>query len=143
MFLTPYNRHHEISSFNPFQAMEEMERQFFGESSTGSFKTDIRDDGKEFVLEADLPGFKKEDISVDIEDNYLTITAARHSEYEKKDKKGNYIRCERSYGNFSRSFDLTGIDTEGLSATFADGVLTLKMPKLVETKPAAKKLEIQ
>ena len=122
MFLTPYNRHHEISSFNPFQAMEEMERQFFGESSTGSFKTDIRDDGKEFVLEADLPG---------------------HSEYEKKDKKGNYIRCERSYGNFSRSFDLTGIDTEGLSATFADGVLTLKMPKLVETKPAAKKLEIQ
>lgn len=140
--LVPYNRKNH-SVYNPFQDFDDLERAFFSDRSLGELKTDIKDTGDSYTLEADLPGFKKEDISIDIEDNYLTITAARHSEYEKKDKKGNYIRCERSYGNFSRSFDLTGIDTEGLSATFADGVLTLKMPKLVETKPAAKKLEIQ
>ena len=140
--LVPYNRKNH-SVYNPFQDFDDLERAFFSDRSLGELKTDIKDTGDSYTLEADLPGFKKEDISIDIEDNYLTITAARHSESEKKDKKGNYIRCERSYGNFSRSFDLTGIDTEGLSATFADGVLTLKMPKLVETKPAAKKLEIQ
>ena len=142
MFLTPYNRHHNLDTFNPFQAMEEMERSFFGSNEVGAFKTDIRDTGKEFLLEADLPGFKKGDIDIDVEDSRLTINATRHSEFEEKDKKGNYVRCERSYGKFSRSFDLTGIDTEGISAAFADGVLTLTLPKLVQTKPASRKLEI-
>ena len=142
MYLTPYQRHHGIDRYNPFQAMEEMERRFFGSNELASFKTDIRENGDEYVLEADLPGFKKEDINIDVEDNRMTITASRHSEFEEKDKQGNYIRCERSYGNFSRSFDMTGIDTERLSAGFTDGVLTLHMPKLVETKPTARKLEI-
>ncbi len=142
MSLTPYRRFNGIDAFNPFQAMEELERRFFSDSDTGAFKTDIRDTGNAFVLEADLPGFKKEDISIDVEENRLTISATRHSDYEQKDQKGNYLRCERSFGSFSRSFDTTGIDTEALSASFTDGVLTLTMPKLVETKPNSRKLEI-
>lgn len=143
MFLTPYSRHNSISTFDPFRAMEEMEREFFGDHRTGSFSTDIRDTGNEYVLEADLPGFKKGDINVDIQDGRLTISAERHSEFEEKDKKGNYVRCERSYGKFSRSFDTTGIDTDAIKASFNDGVLTLTMPKLIETGPVARKLEIQ
>lgn len=143
MFLTPYSRHDSITSYNPFRIMDQMEREFFGDSKTGSFSTDIRDNGNEYVLEADLPGFSKGDINIDIQDGRLTINAERHSEFEEKDKKGNYVRCERSYGKFSRSFDTTGIDTDAIKAGFADGVLTLTMPKLVETKPASRKLEIQ
>ena len=143
MFLTPYNRRNSVSVYDPFRAIEDMEREFFGERKTGSFSTDIRDTGNEYVLEADLPGFKKDDINVDISDGRLTITAERHSEFEEKDKKGNYVRCDRSYGSFSRSFDTQGIDTDAISASFTDGVLTLTLPKIIETKPASRKLEIQ
>jgi HSP20 family protein len=142
MFLTPYRRGNDWMS-NPFRAMDEMERSFFGNVSTNSFRTDIRDEGNAFVLEADLPGFDKKDIHVDVEDGYLTIQAERHSDYEKKDKKGDYVCCERSYGSFSRSFDTTGIDTGVLKAAFKDGVLTLTLPKLTEAKPASRRLEIE
>ena len=143
MFLTPYNRHHEISSFNPFQAMEEMERQFFGESSTGSFKTDIRDDGKEFVLEADLPGFKKEDIQLNVENEVLTIHAERHSEHEDEQKRGKYVCYERVSGSVGRSFDISEIDADKITASYKDGVLTLLLPKKEKVVPTAKRLEIQ
>ena len=143
MFLTPYNRHNNLSSYNPFRAFEDMEREFFGDHSNGGFSTDIRDNGKEYILEADLPGFKKDDIKIDLSDDTMTITAERHSEYEQKDKKGDYVRCERSYGSFSRSFNTSGIDTENIQASFTDGVLKLTLPKLVETRPASRRLEIQ
>lgn len=143
MFLTPYSRRNSVNVYDPFRAIEDMEREFFGERRTGSFSTDIRDTGSEYVLEADLPGFKKDDINVDISDGRLTISAERHSEYEQKDKKGNYVRCERSYGRFSRSFDTQGIDTDAISASFNDGVLKLNLPKITEAKPVSRKLEIQ
>ncbi|MBQ7566394.1 MAG: Hsp20/alpha crystallin family protein, partial [Oscillospiraceae bacterium] len=109
--LAPYTkRSHSI--WDPFADFGAMERSFFGGSGLAEFKTDIRDTGDSYTLEADLPGFKKEDIAIDLSDGTLTITAQRHSEYEKKDKKGDYVRCERSYGSYSRSFDTTGIDTE-------------------------------
>jgi HSP20 family protein len=142
MFLTPYRRGNDWLS-NPFRGFDELERNFFGNMPVNSFRTDIRDDGSAYVLEADLPGFDKEDIHVDVEDGYLTIQAQRHSDYEKKDKKGNYVCCERSYGSFSRSFDTTGIDTKALKATFKDGVLTLTMPKLAEPASAGRRLEIE
>ena len=142
MFLTPYNRR-SVTTYDPFRMMDEMEREFFGDHRAGAFSTDIRDTGSEYVLEADLPGFNKGDINVDIQDGRLTITAERHSDYEEKDKKGSYIRCERSYGKFCRSFDTTGIDTDAIKASFADGVLTLTMPKIIEAAPVSRKLEIQ
>lgn len=145
MFLMPYNKRNSVSAYNPFRAMEELERQFFGGNgeAAAAFSTDIHDTGKEYVLEADLPGFKKSDISIDIEDGCMTISAERRSEYEEKDKKGGCIRSERSFGRFARSFDTTGIDVDKIKATFKDGVLTMKLPKLSENRPAPKKLEIE
>ena len=142
MFLTPYRRN-EFSAFNPFKAMDEMERRFFGNDSLAEFKTDIREEDGKVILEADLPGFKKEDIHVDLDDNFMTISAERHSDYEQKDKQGNYIRCERSYGSYSRSFDVTGIDHDQITASFENGVLTLTMPKMTQPQLTSRRLEIQ
>ena len=102
--LVPYARkNHNVSNFNPFHDFDELERAFFSDNALGEFKADIQEDGDNFVLEADLPGFKKEDIHVDVADDRLTVSAERHSNFEDKDKKGNYLRCERSYGSYARS----------------------------------------
>lgn len=143
--LVPYVRRN-LSAFDPFRELEEMERAIFGgdnRRSVPAFSTDIRDNGSEYLLEADLPGVKKEDIKLDLNENVLTITAERHSEYEEKDKKGNYVRCERSYGSYQRSFDTTGIDVDKIDAEFKDGVLKLTLPKIVEQKPEPRRLEIR
>ena len=141
--LVPYTRRNSVSTFNPFHDFDELERAFFSDRSLGEFKTDIRDNGDSFVLEADLPGFNKDDIHVDLSDNSLTITAERHSDFEQKDKKGRYVRCERSYGSYSRSFDTTGIDTANIKAAYTDGVLRLTLPKQQEVLPASRRLEIE
>ena len=146
MFLTPFNRRYDIGAYDPFRVFDDMERTLWGDRSTttlSTFKTDIRENEDGYVLEADLPGFKKEDIQIDLEDGYMTISAKRENKFEEKDKKGNFVRCERSFGSFSRSFDTTGIDVEHMKASFADGVLTLSMPKAPEIAPAARRLEIE
>ena len=144
--LVPYGRKRAVAWYNPFEDLDEMQRRFLninlGESAITDFKTDIRDNGDSYLLEADLPGFKKEDISVDIEGETLTIRAERTDEKEEKDGKGNFVKRERSYGSFSRSFDMTGIRTEDVSAAYENGVLKLTLPKKQETLPTSRKLEI-
>lgn len=149
--LTPYRRNQQQITYNPFREMEEMERAFFGEpfgsffhsGDIAEFKTDITDQGDSFLLEADLPGFAKEDIHLDISGDTLTIHAERHSEYEDKDKKGNYVRCERSYGQYSRTFDVSMIDQDKIAAKLENGVLKLTLPKKPEEKPVSKQLQIE
>jgi HSP20 family protein len=144
--LVPYGRKRAVAWYNPFEDLDEMQRRFLninlGESAITDFKTDIRDNGDSYLLEADLPGFKKEDISVDIEGETLTIRAERTDEKEEKDGKGNFVKRERSYGSFSRSFDMTGIRIEDVSAAYENGVLKLTLPKKQETLPTSRKLEI-
>lgn len=141
--LIPFISNNRVSNYDPFKDMENFEKHFFGTDRISSFKTDIKDNGGEYLLEADLPGFKKEDINVNLENNYLTISAERKVENEEKDKKGRYIRCERSYGSFTRSFDVSDVDTDKITASYEDGVLKLTMPKKEKTLPTAKKLEIK
>lgn len=141
MNLMPYRRHSDL--FNPFRELEEFERSLFAPDCLASFRTDIEDEGDQLTLCADLPGFDKNDIHVDIEGDRLTISAERHSNYEKKDSRGNYLRCERSYGSYCRSFSLKGIDADGIRAAYENGVLRLELPKLKETKPDSRRLEIQ
>ena len=107
MMLVPYSRKNH-SVYNPFQDFDDLEKAFFSDRSLGELKTDIKDLGESYALEADLPGFKKEDIHVDVKDNTLSITAERHSEFEQKEKKNSFLRCERSFGSYSRSFDVSG-----------------------------------
>ena len=108
-----------------------------------SFKTDIRDEGGAYVLEAELPGFQKEDINIQLSDNYLTITAEHRTESEEKDKKGNYIRRERTWGSYSRSFDVSDINTAQIKAGYQNGVLTLNLPKRTETTPSSRTVAIE
>lgn len=149
--LRPYRRNNNQVFYNPFHDMDEFEKHFFGEpfgnffsnNDIAEFKTDITDRGDSFLLEADLPGFEKSDIHLDLNDNTLTINAERHSEHEEKDKKQNYIRCERSYGKYSREFDVSMIDTNNIKAKYDNGVLKLTLPKKNETLPEARRLEIE
>lgn len=138
--LTPYT-HRRNELYNPFRELEELEKSFFSSDGLETMKTDIRDNGSAFILEADLPGFKKEDIHVDLDDQYLTIHAERHSESETK--KDSYLKCERTFGSFSRSFSTEGIDTANIKAAFENGVLTLELPKAAPRMETSRRLEIQ
>ena len=141
--LIPFDRHmRSVSAYDPFRAFDEMERSFFGNGSAlSAFRTDVIDTGDAYKLEAELPGFNKEDIQLDVENDCLTISAERKQNSE--EKKHNVIKRERFYGSYSRSFDVSGIQVDQITAAYKDGVLTLNMPKKQETLPASRKLEIQ
>lgn len=143
--LIPFDRRgSRISAYDPFRMFDEMERSFFGNNShsaLASFRTDVTDTGDAFVLDAELPGFKKEDIKIDIENDCLTISAER--KLDEEDKQKNFIKRERFYGSYSRSFDVSGVNVDGIEAEYSDGVLKLTMPKKVETVPPTRRLEIK
>lgn len=135
--LTPYSTRRSV--YDPFNLFSD----FFGGSSNAvmELRTDITDRGDSFVLEADLPGFKKDDIKIDLENDRLTIKAERRSEHE--DNKNGCIRRERRFGSFERSFDVSGIDTSGIKANYTDGVLTLTLPKRPELVPDNRSIVIE
>ena len=118
--LTRRNNNRHINTYNPFREMEEFEKNFFGvpfgaffdSNELAEFKTDVIDEGNHYLLEADLPGFEKKDINLDVNGDVLTVKAERHSKLEEKDKKDKIIRVERSYGSYSRQFDVSGVDTD-------------------------------
>lgn len=121
---------------SPFRALDALERSFFadsfggffGTSSLPAFRTDITDKGDHYLVQTDLPGFDKKDIHLELKDDVLTLRAERHGQTEDKDSRP--IRTERSYGSYSRSFDVTGVDVEGIRARYENGVLALTLPKL-------------
>ena len=141
--LIPFDRrNHSVSAFDPFRAFDDMERSFFRDvPSVASFRTDVTDTGDAYKLEAELPGFSKDDIKIDIENDCLTISAER--KFDDESKKKNFVKRERFYGSYSRSFDVTGIDTDKIEAAYNDGVLTLNMPKKKAEVPASRRLEIK
>ena len=141
--LIPFDRHsRSMAGFDPFRMLNEMDRRFFtGVPSVSVFNTDVIDTGDAFKLECDLPGFKKEDIKIDIENDCLTISAERSS--DDKDEKDNYVKRERFYGSFTRSFDVSGINVDNIEAGYSDGVLTVTLPKKAAEVPASRRLEIK
>ena len=112
------------------------------ENGPAAFRTDIRDAGDHFLLECELPGFRKEDIHLELKDGILTIAAQHDESEEERSRKGRYIRRERQYGVFSRSFDVSGIDENGISAAYRDGILELTLPKARPVVPEAKHIAI-
>ena len=141
--LTPFVRRHSAAPYDPFAEMDRFAEEFFGKNENNEFRTDVKDTGAAYELEADLPGFKKEDIHLDLDGDCLTISAERHAESEEKDKEGRVLRQERSFGSFSRSFDITGVKSEEITASYTDGVLKLTLPKKEETVPTSRRLEIR
>ena len=137
--MTPFGKR----DYDLFDMFDDFDRSFFAPVSDNKrIRTDIRDEGDKLILEAELPGFAKEDINIDITDNMLTLSAEHSTQSEEKDKEGKYIRRERSYGSYKRSFDLTGIDPEGITAEYKSGILTLDLPKHQQEQPKTRRLEI-
>lgn len=126
-----------------FHYLDNFEKNFFsGLTNTSQFRTDILDKGDRYLLQAELPGFEKDDIKIDLNNDLLTISAEHNESEEQTDK--NFIRRERRYGSFSRSFDISNIKAEEISAEYKNGILNLTLPKKQENPaPSNRRIEIQ
>ena len=124
---------------------DDFERSFFPaeQRRLPAFRTDIKDEGDHYLLEAELPGFQKEDIDLDLQDGVLTISAKHEESSEDKDQNGRYVCRERRFGTFQRSFDVSGIQEDQIGASYDNGVLKLTLPKLGEPEPQSRKIAIQ
>lgn len=107
----------------------------YGKHAQNMMKTDIREKDDSYELDVDLPGFKKDEIKVQLKDGYLTLSAAKGLDKDEQDQKGNYIRRERYAGTMSRSFYVgEDVTQEDIHAKYEDGILKLSVPKKVPKK---------
>ena len=146
-----------VTRWDPFRELDELQNRFstmFGRAPVkkeGDKRealtvaewaplVDIVEDDKQYTIKAELPGVKKEDIKVGVQDDVLTISGHRHYEKEEKDKK--FHRVERAYGSFARSFPIPeDSDGQKVSAEFKDGILKVQLPKTAQVKP--KQIEVK
>jgi HSP20 family protein len=144
-----------INRYDPFRDLrslqEEVNRLFTGNVgrsfedegiARGSWSpsVDIYENKDQLVLEAELPGMKREDFDLSVENNVITLRGERH--FEKRDEADNYHRVERAYGSFTRSFTLPNtVSGEGASADYRNGVLRVTLPKREETR--ARRIEVK
>lgn len=117
----------------PMIPMRSIRNPLYGKSAKNLMKTDVRETDNTYELDVDLPGFKKDEVQLDLKDGYLTISAAKGLDKDQEDKKGKYIRQERYAGACSRSFFVgEGIEPRDVSAKFEDGILRVSLPKQVK-----------
>ena len=117
----------------------------FMDEGTDNFdvmKCDVYEKDGAYHIEADIPGFKKDEISVDCEDGYVTISAEKNAENEEKDENKKYIKRERFYGKTVRKFYVGDVDSDKIQAEYKDGMLELVVPK-EEKLPNKKSIEIK
>lgn len=96
-------------------------------------RVDLAESDDRYTLALDLPGLSKEDLDINYHDGVLTISGERKA--EETEEQRNFVRVERRFGQFRRSFTLPKVDAENIKATYADGVLTIDVPKVEEVKP--------
>lgn len=138
--MTPFTR----NAFSLFNALDELDKDFFSGSMTvNACRTDIKDAGDKYIMESELPGFEKEDIKLDINGDYLVISAERKAEKNDSDENGKYIRRERTYGTYKRSFGISDVNSEEISAEYKNGILTINLPKKKPEEPVSRSLEIK
>jgi HSP20 family protein len=134
--LTPYNKNQNSilrneggwdlrSVFNDFFSDSFLPTAFF--SLGQSIRADIKENEKEYIVEAEVPGVHKEDIKVDLRDDVLTVSVEQNELV--KEEKENYLRKERRYGSYSRSFYVEDVKNETVSAKYSDGILKIILPK--------------
>ena len=143
-----------LIKWNPFREMEDMFDRYTkavgwphkgGQESmtTGDWspRVDISETDKEFVIKAEIPDVKKDDVKVSVDNGVLTLKGERKQEKEEKGKK--FHRVERYYGSFTRSFTLPdNVDETKIKASFKDGMLNLQIPKTAEAKPKAIEVKV-
>ncbi len=101
----------------------------YGKHARNLMKTDVQENENGYTLSVDLPGFKKDEVNVELKDGYLTVSAQKGLDKDETDKQGRYIRRERYAGSCSRSFYVGDLKPEDIRGKFESGVLTLSMPK--------------
>ena len=117
----------------PMIPMRSIRNPLYGKNAKSLMKTDVRETDNTYELDVDLPGFKKDEVQLDLKDGYLTISAAKGLDKDQEDKKGKYIRQERYAGACSRSFFVgEEIEPRDVSAKFEDGILRVSLPKRVK-----------
>lgn len=126
-----------------FPFNDEFFRSFFGEATAPAMKVDVEDKGDSYLLLTDLPGMKKEEVKISVEDGVLTIAVEQKTEEKEENKDCNYLFRERRMMNMSRSFSLEGVNEEGITAEFTDGVLHLTLPKETQEVQKVKTIEIK
>lgn len=102
----------------------------YGKRAKNLMKTDVKEMEDRYEVDIDLPGFKKDEVNVQLENGYLTISAAKGLDKDEKDKEGKYIRQERYSGACSRSFYVGDVNPEEVHAKYEDGILRLTVPKV-------------
>ena len=119
-----------------------MERKLYGRKASRMMKTDIRDKDDNYEISVDLPGFKKEDITVELDNGYITINASKNLDKDENNKKGKLLRQERYAGSMTRSFYVgENVEKEDVDANYRHGVLNLTIPKkAIEKKIPEKNL---
>lgn len=136
--ITPFERNSFLNPFGDF------EKEFFkGFGTIGNCRTDIKDEGSKYILECEMPGFDKNDIKIDISGSILTLCAEHKLENNQKNRNGEYIRRERSYGSYCRSFDISNINESEIDASYTNGILKLILPKKSEEHSETKRIEIK
>ncbi len=126
--------------FPYFNDIDKAERKLYGHHADRVMKTDVRETDEDYEVDIDLPGFKKEDINLELNDGYLTVSAAKGFDKDESDKKGKVIRKERYSGAMQRSFYVgNGITEEDIKAAFKHGVLNLIIPKKDKVQVPEKK----
>lgn len=148
MYLAKYNPAKEIEEFRRgFDHLNSFLDNFIGKGAlikNSDFipSVNTREGEDAYYVEVDLPGVKKEDISIDVNDNVLSISGERKT--KKEDKEDDYYKVESSYGKFERSFTLPeNVDTENIQAESKDGVLEVVIPKIEKAEKKPKKIEIK
>ena len=112
-----------------------------GDNQPTAFRTDIQDLGDRYLLEADLPGFRKEEISLDLKGDLLTVMACRRE--ENQEHQGKYLCRERYFDSYKRSFDVSEVQQSGITASYENGVLKLTLPKKSAAQPQCSKITIE
>ena len=116
----------------------------YGKRAKNLMKTDVRETENSYELDVDLPGFKKDEVKVALQDGYLTISAAKGLDKDEEDQKGRYIRQERYAGACSRSFYVGDVKPEEVAAKYAHGVLKISLPKASQKElPASNAITIE
>lgn len=116
----------------------------YGKQARNLMKTDIKEKDGTYEMSVDLPGFKKEEIQLRLENGYLTIGVSKNLNKDEQDKDGNYIRRERYYGSNSRSFYVgRGVQQDDIKAKYEDGILKLEIAKKEDKAPEQKCIAIE
>ena len=136
--LIPYTNTARRNYMTPFA--NEFFRSFFETGTPAGFRVDVKDEGTHYLMEAELPGTKKEDVKVTVENGVLTISTDTNTENEQR--SNNYVYRERRTGTMQRAFSLEGVAEDGITGEYKDGVLRLTLPKLADTAPARREIAI-